>query len=136
MINELTRGDVRTDGYIFSHYDAKRRAVWRSPEGEHNVSIARTLNKARERAAKLGIEFDLDLEHLHDIYPADGKCPVFGTALVWGQQSGRNNSPSLDRRDPARGYVKGNVAFISNRANRIKSDASKEDLERILSYLN
>lgn len=55
--------------------------------------------------------------------------------MIWGQQTGRDTSPSLDRKDPTKGYVRGNVAWISFRANRIKSDASQQELERILNYV-
>lgn len=34
-----------------------------------------------------------------------------------------------------KGYVKGNVHWISRRANRIKSDATVEELEKIISYM-
>ena len=38
----------------------------------------------------------------------------------------KDNSPSLDRIDPNIGYVKGNVHWISNRVNRMKSDQTLE----------
>lgn len=38
------------------------------------------------------------------------------------------DSPSLDRKDPAKGYVKGNVWVISYRANAIKQDATLAEL--------
>ena len=38
------------------------------------------------------------------------------------------NSPSLDRIDPGKGYVKGNVQVISMQANRMKNDGSIEEL--------
>lgn len=127
---------MRYDGYVFSHYCKKQGEVWRSPEGNHRQCISRTFTKAKARAASEGASFDLDIEYLHSIYPEDGRCPILGIEFEWGQKSGRNNSPSLDRKDPTKGYIKGNVAFISNRANRIKSDATKEELVRILEYMS
>jgi hypothetical protein len=41
------------------------------------------------------------------------------------------NSPSIDRIDPARGYIKENIWVISHRANQIKSDASHEELKLV-----
>ena len=46
--------------------------------------------------------------------------------------------PELDRIIPEKGYVKGNVAWISGKANRIKSDYTKQELSdkiRILQNL-
>lgn len=62
-------------------------------------------------------------------------CPILGIPL---QPRGDNKdfSPSLDKVIPARGYVAGNVAVISNRANRIKSDATLEELKSIVAYVS
>ncbi len=42
---------------------------------------------------------------------------------------------SLIRLVPSKGYVKGNVRWISRRANRIKSDASIDEIKKILKYM-
>lgn len=46
-----------------------------------------------------------------------------------------DGSPTIDRMLPHRGYVRGNVTVISARANRIKSDASIDDVKRVLAYM-
>jgi hypothetical protein len=46
-----------------------------------------------------------------------------------------DNSPSLDKIDNEKGYVPGNLAIISSRANAIKSDASLEEIEAIAAYM-
>lgn len=43
-------------------------------------------------------------------------------------------SPSLDRIDPKGGYTIGNVAVICVRCNRLKSNGTPEDLEKLLRY--
>lgn len=53
-------------------------------------------------------------------------CPVLGIEItVFG---GRDNRPEIDRLIPSLGYVPGNVAIISARANRIKNDGTLDDL--------
>lgn len=41
----------------------------------------------------------------------------------------------LDRLVPSKGYIKGNVRWISSRAKRLKSDASIDELKKILKYM-
>ena len=38
----------------------------------------------------------------------------------------------MDRIDPKKGYVEGNVVWVSNKANTIKSDSSIEEMEKVL----
>lgn len=63
-------------------------------------------------------------------------CPVLGLPLYrnTGGLAQGPNSPSLDRIDPALGYVKGNVNVISSKANAIKSNATPEELLRVAAY--
>jgi len=44
-------------------------------------------------------------------------------------------SPSIDRIIPSKGYVMGNVKFISYKANRIKNDSNIEILEKLINYM-
>lgn len=61
---------------------------------------------------------------------------MFGTPLVWELgRGGGDNNPALDRKVPALGYVRGNVTFISNKANRIKSNATTEEILSVAKYL-
>jgi hypothetical protein len=48
----------------------------------------------------------------------------------------RDKKPTLDRINNDEGYIRGNVAIISFRANRIKSDASADELQAIANYAN
>lgn len=51
------------------------------------------------------------------------------------KSKGRECSPSLDRVNIDKGYIKGNIAVISNRANRIKSDATIEEIKALYEYM-
>ena len=42
--------------------------------------------------------------------------------------------PSLDRIVPKKGYITGNLVIVSDIVNRLKSDASLEDMEKILKF--
>jgi len=83
------------------------------------------------RALRGGVPFDLDLEYLKSL-PFPDTCPVLGIPL---DSSTKACTPSLDRVIPSLGYVKGNVCFISTRANLLKNDASVEEVRRVLKYM-
>ena len=55
-------------------------------------------------------------------------CPVLGIQLGWDVKGngGQDNSPSLDRIDSTKGYVKGNVMIMSTLANKMKSNSTPE----------
>lgn len=86
---------------------------------------------ARLRADKLGIPFSIRPEDI-DLPTV---CPVLGIVLSYDNKQGAEDSPSLDRVVPERGYVPGNVNVISGRANRIKSDASLSELKKLIDYI-
>lgn len=85
---------------------------------------------ALERARKAGIPFDITVEDI--VIPEH--CPVLGIPLQTNEGLARDNSPSLDKIVPERGYVKGNIIVISNRANRIKYDATVDELQKVANY--
>lgn len=92
--------------------------------------LKRYLQNARSRALRDSVPFDLTLQDLMDV--ATDECPIFHTPFVWGTSKlgkgrTRPNSPTLDRILPELGYVKGNVAFLSYRANRIKDNGTMQE---------
>lgn len=46
----------------------------------------------------------------------------------------KDNIPSVDRIIPSNGYVNGNIIIVSNRANRIKNDATLDELKKVYEY--
>jgi hypothetical protein len=120
-------GDVREDGYVFLSYSLKKlkndgtfAEEWQDPAKSFRSRVRTTAYHARVRSKELGIPFDIDVDYLLSIYPEGGLCPILKTPLVFG--GSRWNSPSLDRRIPSLGYVRGNVCWISDKANTLKQD--------------
>lgn len=97
--------------------------------------IKRRLIETKYRAKKLNVPFDLTLEYLISIFP--DKCPVFNTTLTWGHQTGKilPTSPSLDKINPEKGYIVGNVQWLSNMANSMKHKATKEQLHQFADWV-
>ena len=48
----------------------------------------------------------------------------------------KNNdlTPSIDRIDPKKRYVKDNIIVVSMRANRIKSDATVDEIRKVADF--
>lgn len=99
----------------------------------HAENPARSmLRSARKRAVKYGLPFDLKLADIKiPVY-----CPALGIPLIAGgnAHAPTDNSPSLDRIKPELGYVKGNVIVVSLRANRIKTDATLEEILKVYEF--
>ena len=87
----------------------------------------------KARAKEKGLAFDLTEEHLREVWV--DICPVFNMALDIQALKNSPQHAELDRIIPELGYVKGNVAWLSQRANRIKDDAKLEELERLVEWL-
>ena len=85
---------------------------------------------AKARAMTAGVPFNLTPDDI--VIPQ--LCPVLQIPLMVGQSQATDNSPSLDRVLPLLGYVPGNVLVISNRANRIKNNATIPELRAVADF--
>lgn len=84
----------------------------------------------KKRAKQKGTKFSLNIE---DIPQIPDYCPILNIKIKENIVSAPlDSSPSLDRINPKKGYEKGNIRIISNRANRIKTDATLKELRLIL----
>lgn len=91
----------------------------------------RLLTSIRSKCNKYDLPFDLTIEDL--IIPE--YCPVLNIKLSFGgSDNNRDDSPSVDRIIPKLGYVKGNIIVVSYRANRIKNDATVDELMTIAQF--
>lgn len=89
------------------------------------------LKGAKVRAAKCGLLFDITV----DDFEIPFLCPLLGYMLIPSEGKIAPNSPSLDRKDPRKGYVRGNVWVISYRANAAKNDLSLEEMQLLVMNL-
>jgi hypothetical protein len=97
------------------------------------VDPAELLRSARKRARKKGLDLSITLDDI--LIPTH--CPVLGIPLVPsppGIRSACDNSPTIDRIDSTKGYVSGNVIIVSWKANRIKTNATPDELIKVARF--
>lgn len=140
MSEKLYKGLVREDGKVFvSRINTKRphggSNYWVEKDRFLDIFFRNACDSARKRSRSEGLSFNLSPKYLRSIFPEDGVCPVFGTTMPILDEPKKHNKPSLDRICPELGYVEGNVAWISLEANRLKNNASLEQLEAVISYM-
>jgi hypothetical protein len=61
------------------------------------------------------------------------KCLISDIDMVFSGD--RFTSPSIDRLIPEKGYLKGNIAWVSLLANTIKSDKTPRELKQIADWI-
>lgn len=81
--------------------------------------------RLRVRSKRSGVPFDLDIEDI--VIPE--LCPLLNIPLKIYENGSSFDTPSVDRIDSNKGYVKGNVWIISYLANRMKQNATREQLK-------
>jgi|AntAceMinimDraft_11_1070367.scaffolds.fasta_scaffold106302_1 hypothetical protein len=108
---------------------SKKRKVSGAARTEEQY-IKQTLKAVKRRAEIINVPFNLTIEDL----AMPEFCPVFDTKLFWTDKLS-NDTPSLDRLIPELGYIKGNVCFISMKANRLKNNATLEELQSIIDWM-
>lgn len=103
-------------------------------KNERNNFERYTLSRIKSKCKKYNIDFNLTIDDI----TKPNFCPVLGLELKYNYGNGsgfHSDSPSLDRINPALGYIKGNVRIISARANLLKSNATVEEMIKILKDL-
>jgi hypothetical protein len=123
-------GTRRQEGRAYS--DSTCRACKRSGTRRYRNKnpSARLLQSCKNRARRQKLPFDLNEQDLAN----PKQCPVLGIPLAPDYTKRTDNTPSVDRIVPEKGYVRGNVAVVSWRANRLKNDASLSELRAIAGF--
>lgn len=95
-----------------------------------NTLVNNMLSTARRRAKKHNVPFAITKEHI-DI---PDYCPALGVRIGKSEGVSGPFSPTLDRIVPDMGYVPGNILVISGRANRIKTDATWDEIQMLADF--
>lgn len=139
--NSLKTGKVKSCGCLSAELAFQKGKLNKTHGGysiDSNFSDRikfQALVNIRERAKRRGYESDLEIQDLPNLTDS---CPVLGIKYSKGSLKNKDFVPSVDRKNSNLPYLKkykDNLVFISHRANRIKSDATEEELQKILQYV-
>ena len=111
-----------------------------SPDGYLRAKVNHAIRNFIRRCKEKNIPYNkdcLNADYLISIMPKDMVCPVLGVEMRFGISDGNSEyqSPSLDKIIPSKGYVRGNVVWISYKANRIKQDGSAKEVMKVAKWL-
>lgn len=101
------------------------RLAHRDANKEHFMFLA-----AKARAKLYNREFSIEESDI--VIPE--RCPVFGISLKKAIKFHSDCSPSLDRIDNTKGYIKGNIVVVSWLANRLKNSMPLSMLKRLSDF--
>jgi hypothetical protein len=96
------------------------------PITEFEFWVHRSRRKNKERRV-------IPYDHYLSLYTSH--CPLLNIELEYRnheQSKMPKNYATLDKIDPSKGYVVGNLQILSHRANTLKSDASLEELKTLI----
>ena len=114
----------------------RTRPAGKITSGNRQISstIYSMIDKARRRNK---YEVTIVEHDLYIVWPYNNRCPVFGFEFkaADGIKGCRKRSPSLDRIDPDKGYIPGNVQIISDLANKMKQNATQEELHKFADWI-
>ncbi len=97
------------------------------------LEIKTIYNRLKASASKRNIPFDLTVVELNNLsYPITR--PILGIPLHYNRGSAADDSYSVDRIDSTLGYTIDNIEVISLRANKLKSDATLQEIQLLAEY--
>lgn len=134
---------------------ARRREIYAETHGEqHRLREQQRAERAplmaqaallaagiRDRAAKFNLERSPALAHKEFFVSwltHQPSCPCCSVPFSLGRKAGRvrDDSPSIDRFIPTRGYTLDNIALICWRCNNIKRNYAASDLRRVANWID
>lgn len=108
-------------------YYKQNQKYERNRSRKYSYTFEGKIIRLKARAKRDGLEFDLTVDDLRNSWV--DTCPVFGTKLKVGPHGkAYANNASVDRIDNSKGYIPGNIQWISRLANSMKRDATSKQL--------
>jgi len=133
-VQRAVRRDETNKKWNASNKGRSSKQRWKEKDPKRAWCVS-ACGGAKKRAADKGLEFNLTYTYLLSICP--DKCPVFNVDFMFiGNKQMNSISPSIDRLDPTKGYVEGNVVIVSLKANAIKNAYGSKDIYAVAEWLH
>ena len=116
---------IKSDGFY--------RERWYNIFNFNKVLLKAKLNDVKKRAKQRNLKFNLHLNYLLTILPKGMICPILKIPMNIGLNN--QNSLSFDRINNNLGYIEGNIALISKKANSIKHTATSQEILAVANWL-
>jgi hypothetical protein len=110
----------------YSEENIKYLIPYQGPKRDQYTGLREHFRRVKKRKHN----YDISLQDLLDLWDDQkGICIYSGVKLVHPNEGGNNlNTASLDRIDSTKGYVKGNLQFISIICNQAKNNLIHDDM--------
>jgi hypothetical protein len=127
------------DEYSNLSLDKKNKKLNKQKNWAKNNIIKIRVLAAKHRAIRKNIEFDIDVNFIHELLKKqNGLCKYTGVLLDINNVDTNNNSHmninslSIDRIDSSKGYTKDNVVLVTAIVNSMKNDLSENEFIKII----
>lgn len=130
----------KEEAVIKCNKSRNRRFKYAIENEDISFYIKRRIGMIKSRASKKNIDFDLDADYLTNLWEKqNGNCfysniPMKNSMKQDGFQSW--DGPSLDRIEPEKGYVKGNVVWCAFGINSFKQSLGLTAFENVVKSID
>jgi hypothetical protein len=129
--HDIVSGKIESCGCLRKERSIEFNKSRFDPDAVSKTIEYKMLARAKSRAKKNNLAFNIELDDI--VIPE--RCPLLGIKIESTEEKNSPNNPSLDKIIPEKGYTKGNVWVISNRANTLKNDATLSELKLLVERL-
>ena len=129
--HDIVSGKIQSCGCLRRERSVETNKKRFDPNAISKTTEYKMLARAKSRAKKNDLPFNLELDDI----TIPERCPLLGIKIESNNFRNSPNNPSLDKIIPEKGYTKGNVWVISNRANTLKNDATLSELKLLVEKL-
>ena len=130
-VKNISRFGFRKGSGYYSFCKDCRNREYREKVKDKPMHWAYRAGKINTRAKSKGIPYGLTGDILESLWTAQGgRCIYTGEEMVI--EHGNRNNPltlSVDRVDPEKGYIEGNIVLCTLRANTIKSNLTEQEFK-------